>query len=156
MARNSSTRSVPQRYTITIERQHPSFARVPRQWLRRVVTAVLEGEGAAEAVVTLVLCTDRYIRRLNRQFLQHDWATDVITFPLAEQRCEGEIYISVDTARRQAAEYGVSLRNELGRLAAHGVLHLLGYDDATDHERARMHKLEDYYLARVAQQLRRR
>ena len=74
-------------------------------------------------------------------------ATDVITFPIDEEPpIYGEIYISIDTARRQAEEYGVSLRNELCRLAVHGALHLAGYDDATPKQREKMHNLENQYI----------
>jgi rRNA maturation RNase YbeY len=83
---------------------------------------------------------------LNKQYLQHDYATDVITFPLDEQPLYGEIYVSLETARRQANEYGVTVVNELCRLAVHGALHLLGYDDATLEDRAAMHKLESKFI----------
>jgi probable rRNA maturation factor len=58
----------------------------------------------------------------------------------------GEIYVSLETARRQANEYGVAVVNELARLAVHGALHLLGYDDASDEDRKTMHELENTYI----------
>ncbi|MBK7986366.1 MAG: rRNA maturation RNase YbeY [Ignavibacteria bacterium] len=83
---------------------------------------------------------------MNRKFLQHDYPTDVITFPLEDNPLEGEIYISIDTAIEQARDYNVSVAQELMRLAAHGTLHLIGYDDSTDEERARMSELETLYI----------
>lgn len=136
-------------YTLEVVVAH-TRERLPRRWIERVIKTVLEGERVATATITCVLCDDNFIRKLNREYLRHNWATDVLSFLLDEHWCEGEIYISVDTALRQAAEYGVSLRNELGRLAAHGVLHLVGYSDYSDIERERMRQLEDRYLSCVA------
>ena len=77
---------------------------------------------------------------------RYDYPTDIITFPLEDEVLDGELYISLDTAARQAKEYGVSLTNELMRLVAHGTLHLVGYDDATDQQRKEMSRLEDNYI----------
>ncbi len=110
------------------------------------VDACLKSHKVKHANIDIILLSDRRIRTLNKQYLQHDYATDVITFPLDEQPLYGEIYVSLETARRQANEYGVTVVNELCRLAVHGALHLLGYDDATLEDRAAMHKLESKYI----------
>jgi len=104
------------------------------------------GQRVKHASVTIVLVDDKSIRSMNKKYLQHDYATDVITFPLDASPVVGEIYISLDTAKRQAADYGVTQTNELCRLAVHGVLHLCGHDDATDEQRLAMHKLENRYI----------
>lgn len=114
--------------------------------MRRVIENVLCGEGIDEATVGVVLVDDARIHAMNKEFLQHDYPTDIITFSLEDDGIDGEMYISIDTARRQAAEYDVSLTNELMRLAAHGTLHLAGYDDASTEERAQMSALEDKYM----------
>lgn len=123
-----------------------SVARVPLAKMRRAVMRVLEGEHIGEGEVTIVVMDDAAIHEMNKTYLQHDYPTDVITFCLDREPLCGEIYISAETAREQAAEYGVSFTNEMMRLAAHGALHLAGYDDATDAERERMRKLEDKYI----------
>lgn len=110
------------------------------------VDACLKSHKVKHAKIDIILLSDRRIRTLNKQYLQHDYATDVITFPLDEQPLYGEIYVSLETARRQANEYGVTVVNELCRLAVHGALHLLGYDDATLEDRAAMHKLESKFI----------
>lgn len=110
------------------------------------VTKALRAQKVKHASVDIILLDDRSIRTLNRQYLKHDRATDVITFPMEDSPLYGEIYISLDTARQQAADYGVTLTNELCRLAVHGALHLCGFDDATDEERAIMHRLENRYI----------
>lgn len=110
------------------------------------VDACLKSHKIKHANIDIILLSDRRIRTLNKQYLQHDYATDVITFPLDEQPLYGEIYVSLETARRQANEYGVTVVNELCRLAVHGALHLLGYDDATLEDRAAMHTLETSFI----------
>ncbi len=110
------------------------------------VTKALKAHKIAHAKVDIVLLSDRRIRTLNKQYLKHDYATDVITFPLDDQPLYGEIYVSLETARRQAKEYRVTVVNELCRLAVHGALHLLGYDDADQADREVMHELETKYI----------
>ncbi len=120
---------------------------IPRARMQRVIENVLRGEKISEARVSVVVVDDAKIHAMNKEFLQHDYPTDIITFPLEDEDIDGEMYISIDTARQQAAEYGVSLTNELARLAAHGTLHLVGYDDASTEERTNMSRLEDKYMA---------
>jgi probable rRNA maturation factor len=104
------------------------------------------GQYVESASVSVVIVDDERIHAMNNEFLQHDYPTDIITFPMDDAAVDGEMYISIETAQRQAKEYGVSLTNELMRLAAHGTLHLVGYDDATDSQRAIMSYLEDTYM----------
>jgi probable rRNA maturation factor len=97
--------------------------------------------------VDVILVDDKEIRRLHRKWFKKDSTTDVITFPIEpEPPILGEVYISVDTARRQAVEYGATLTNELCRLAVHGTLHLAGHTDHTPEQRERMHNLENQYI----------
>lgn len=124
--------------------------RIPSKKMEQVVRAVCYGEGIQSAEIGIIVLDDEQIHAMNKEFLQHDYPTDVITFLIDEaeenQPLSGEIYISADTAKLQAKEYSVSLTNELMRLAAHGALHLAGYDDSTDEERNRMHELENKYI----------
>lgn len=94
--------------------------------------------------VNFILVGDREIRRLNRRYLRHDRATDVLAFgrdprePSAAQAPFGEVVISVETARRQAREEGHPVGREIAILATHGLLHLLGYDDRRPAARRRI------------------
>lgn len=84
--------------------------------------------GKITGTLNITLVDDKYIRKLNKKFRKKDKATDVLTFMLSEGReLLGDIYISVETAKRQAKEHGLSLKEELQRLAVHGTLHALGY-----------------------------
>ena len=108
----------------------------------------LRGEGVKIGEVDIILVDDDFLRDLHKKWLGKNTSTDVITFPLSDEPpMQGEIYISIDTARKQAIEYDVSLRNELCRLSVHGALHLAGYNDATASERNRMHELENKYIS---------
>ena len=107
------------------------------------------GEGwKAKGSCNVVLVGDGAIRDLNRRFLKRDHPTDVLAFPLGDggEGIWGEVYVSEDRAREQAARYGVSFREELARLVVHGVLHLMGYDDKDEGSRKVMREREDHYL----------
>lgn len=119
-------------------------------WFADAIRLVLDGEGREAADVSCAVVGDEEIHGLNRRFLRHDYPTDIITFPLEEQPLEAELVISIDTARRQAREYRVTLREECARLAVHGTLHLCGYDDRTEKERDTMKEREDFYLLQYA------
>jgi probable rRNA maturation factor len=95
---------------------------------------LLRGLRLGRAELSILLVSDREMRTLNRRWRGRDRATDVLSFPQDDGRGAilGDVVISVDTARRQAAEQGTPLRRETGRLLIHGLLHLLGYD----HERS--------------------
>jgi probable rRNA maturation factor len=101
--------------------------------------------------ITLIFTDDSTITDLNQRYFNKTTSTDVIAFLLTDDKAlpEGEIYISVDTAAENAEAYGVTLENELCRLVAHGVLHLVGYDDKTDEQRQIMTELENKALEYV-------
>ncbi len=110
----------------------------PRR-LRRVLAHVLRRHRApARAQVTVVLVSDRAIRVLNRRFLRKDRSTDVLAFPGGDRSFLGEVVVSVDRARAQAKAAGHDPATEIALLAAHGLLHLLGYSDRTAARRAWM------------------
>lgn len=131
--------------TVTVTNASGARYRGQQAMISSVERAV-KAHKVKHARIDIILLTDRRIRTLNKQYLQHDYATDVLTFPLDEQPLYGEIYVSLETARRQANEYGVTVVNELARLAVHGALHLLGYDDADPADRRVMHELENTYI----------
>ncbi len=124
---------------------------LPKKKIQKDILSVVAVEGfKPEGLIRVVLVDDKEIHRINIEFLQHNYPTDVITFKVSDEdeTFEAEIYISVDTAIKQANEYSVSLEKELRRLAIHGALHLVGFDDATDELRNAMHLKENFYLER--------
>ena len=130
--------------------------------LEALLRRALEILGFPHATVSLVLTDDAKIRVLNRDFLETDNPTDVLSFPLAEpedltdrgrELYLGEIYISVETARDQARDGKRTLRQEVAHLAIHGLLHLVGLDHATAAERRRMRSAESRLLRQLAPML---
>lgn len=95
-----------------------------------------------------IFCSDKFLLSINKEFLQHDYFTDIITFDLSgfESQIEGEIYISLDRVFENAKNLKIPTRTEICRVAFHGALHLCGYSDKTKNEKIRMRKKEDEYL----------
>jgi rRNA maturation RNase YbeY len=114
-----------------------------------LVERVVRGENRTLQHVTVVCGDHDLVRRLNCEYLDHDYNTDVLSFSLTETPdvVEGEVYIDLDTAAERHQEFGDSFEKEAARYVVHGVLHLCGYDDATPADKQRMHELEDRYLA---------
>lgn len=113
-----------------------------REWLNKCAHKKKKSIGT----LTYVFCNDRYLRKINRQYLGHDYNTDIITFPIQgsnPKNISGEMYISVDRIRSNANEYGVTIKEELHRVMVHGLLHLCGENDKSPDEAARMRKEED-------------
>jgi probable rRNA maturation factor len=113
-----------------------------KKWLKEIALA----EGNSIEQLDYVFCTDDYLHQMNVKFLDHDTLTDVITFPFQDRPIQGEIYISIDRVRDNANDLKVSFDQELSRVLAHGLLHLLGYLDETDEQEAEMRSKEDFYL----------
>ncbi len=128
---------------------------ITRSRLRRVLGHVLRRERApARAALTVLLVSDGEIRRLSRRFLKQDRATDVLAFA-SDGASLGDVVVSADRARVQARAAGHPPGTEVAFLAAHGVLHLLGHDDATPRERAAMWRRQRALLGEVGVRVRR-
>ena len=118
------------------------------QRLVRWIRAVAAGYGFATGDITYILCDDAKILEVNRQFLGHDYYTDVITFDYSSaSRISGDIYISLDTVASNAENEGVPFEDELLRILIHGVLHLTGQADKTPETKAQMTAKEEQALA---------
>lgn len=97
--------------------------------------------------VNYILCSDSYLLEINKQYLSHDYYTDVITFDYCEDDViSGDIFISIDTVSDNAKEYGATFEQELERVMIHGVLHLVGYNDKAEDEVKTMRAKENQYL----------
>jgi probable rRNA maturation factor len=120
--------------------------------LRAAAQQVLTDEGVGEAKLSLAFVDNPTIHRLNKQFLDHDEPTDILTFPLSGEGArvlEGELVIGAEVAREVAAERGHDVQVELLYYVVHGILHLCGFDDTTPAEAARMRQRERYHLGRL-------
>ena len=115
-------------------------------WLK----AVAQEEGYALGDVTYIFCSSEVHRKMNIDFIGHDYFTDVITFDYSDLKGEGivsgDIFIDVDTVKDNARIYGATFISEMHRIIVHGVLHLCGQKDKTPRAEKQMHRKEDKYL----------
>ena len=116
-----------------------------RQWL----TKLAKQEGFTVGELNYIFCSDEYLLQVNRDYLDHDYYTDIITFDNSEEenRLEGDIFISIDRVGDNARQLNVSEEQELRRVLAHGLLHLCGYGDKTQEEISLMRQKEEESLA---------
>jgi probable rRNA maturation factor len=116
--------------------------------LKKFIASLFSREGISLASLTYVFCSDDYLLRINQDFLQHDYYTDIISFDLTEPggKTEAEIYVSLDRVKDNALSLGIPFRTEIYRVLFHGALHLCGYKDKKKSEIALMREKEEQYL----------
>ncbi|MBR5167497.1 MAG: rRNA maturation RNase YbeY [Salinivirgaceae bacterium] len=111
------------------------------------IETVLANENRTLGEVNYIFCSDDYLLNINKQYLNHDYYTDVISFDYSEDGIiSGDIFISVDTVKDNANEYEVEFKKELARVMVHGVLHFIGYKDKTEEDAKQMRQKENQYL----------
>jgi probable rRNA maturation factor len=121
-----------------------------REVLRKWLEAVARDHGHSINELNFVLMNDDALLEYNRRYLDHDEYTDVITFDgQTGTGVSGDVLMSYDRIKENAANFGVSAREELHRVMVHGLLHLLGHSDKTKARREAMRGLEDKYLTRL-------
>ena len=123
-----------------------------KQW----ITSVAKGKKRKVGDLSFVFCSDGFLLRLNKEYLNHDTLTDIITFDYSKDDNQlpisGDIYISIDRIRENAVKFNKSFENELHRVIIHGTLHLLGYADKTKAAKLEMTKQEDIALNLLSKQ----
>jgi probable rRNA maturation factor len=126
---------------VSFKLPHP---RKTTQWVRQVINS----EKGKAIGLNVIFCTDRYLKKINVEYLQHNTLTDIITFDFSEgDGIQGEIYISVERVKENALKFKSDLDDEIHRVIVHGVLHLLGYTDKSARSKMVMRKKEDAYLS---------
>ena len=116
-------------------------------WIRKVA----ETYGKKTGDISYIFCSDEKILEVNRQYLQHDYYTDIITFDYCEgNRISGDLFISLDTVRTNAEQFGATYETELHRVIIHGILHLCGINDKGPGEREIMEAAENRALDMLA------
>ncbi len=140
----------------SVENAHPRL-KVKRKIIQLLVEDILISEGA-EWGVDVILVNDEFMRKLNKRFTKREGTTDVLSFGMREGGREaveypslGDVYVSLDQAKRQADEYGVGFDQEVGRLVAHGILHLLGHDHADKNAESIMREKEEKYSKKMTE-----
>ncbi|MFQ5569943.1 MAG: rRNA maturation RNase YbeY [Rhodothermales bacterium] len=135
---------------LVIEHAHPSL-HLDETALEHLVRYVLESENHTLRYLGIILADHNTVLELNQTYLAHDYLTDVLSFSLSDtgedKVVDGEVYVDLDTAAERHAEFNVSFEEEARRYVLHGLLHLMGYDDATPDQKRAMRRLENRYLA---------
>jgi rRNA maturation RNase YbeY len=113
------------------------------------LSSVIKEAGFGSHELSYVFCTDTELLDMNKQFLNHDYFTDILTFDLTERKdqLEAECYISIDRVKENAIDLKNTFREELYRVMAHGLLHLLGHEDKSQEQKETMRNLENNLLS---------
>ena len=120
-----------------------------RGWRKavKIFSKVVGSENKKPGDLNFIVTNDPAIKKINVEFLQHNYFTDVIAFDYGSNNVvSGEIYISIDTVKSNALNYKVSLNSEVLRVMIHGLLHLCGYTDSTETAKVRMREKEDFWI----------
>ena len=120
-------------------------SRSTKTWLKSIATT----EGFELNQLNYLFCSDEHILSINRQYLEHDFYTDIITFDNSEDEkvIEGDIFISIERVEENAKNLNQLFEVEFRRVLAHGVLHLCGYNDTDDSQEEIMRSKENFYLS---------
>ncbi len=121
-----------------------------KDWIRKTILK----ENKIPGEINIILCSDEFLHKMNLKYLQHDELTDIITFDNSENDIiSGDLHISIERVRENAAVYSKNRNDELHRVIIHGVLHLCGYKDKTDQEIEKIRAAEDLHLSRRPDEL---
>lgn len=134
--------------TIQFRNADKTFLFPNKTSIKKFIGTIFKEENKVLTELTYVFCSDEFLLEINRNYLQHDFYTDIITFDLSETPHEiiGEIYVSLDRIKENAEELETSIKEETLRVLFHGALHLCGYKDKTKSQIATMRKKEEQYL----------
>ncbi len=135
--------------TISFNKADANATLANRVALKSFIEKRVKKEGYTIDSLTYVFCSDKYLLKINKDFLSHDYYTDIISFDLSEVpgRLIGEVYISVDRVKDNAKTLGTSLKDELHRVIFHGALHFCGYKDKKPTDAKKMRQMEDAWLS---------
>ena len=120
---------------------------LPEKEIVKSLLALAAAEEGEISEINYIFCTDEFLLEINKQYLNHDYYTDIITFDYTDSMIAGDIYISLDRVFDNSDSFKTDRSQELCRVMAHGLLHLLGYKDKTDAEQELMTAKEDAYLS---------
>lgn len=135
---------------ITFQAENIDFPKIKKQATKNWIKLVAENYGKKIGDINYLFCTDEKILEVNNQYLSHDFYTDIITFDYSEgNNISGDIFISLDTVSTNSQKYNTDFMEELYRVIIHGILHLCGIDDKSEHEEKAMRKAENKALEMI-------
>lgn len=134
--------------TISFNKADATATLTNRVALKSFIEKRVKKEGLSIDSLIYVFCSDKYLLEINKQYLKHNYYTDIISFDLSEEpgKLIGEVYISVDRVKDNAKTHGVTLKEELLRVIFHGALHFCGYKDKKPADAKKMRQMEDLWL----------
>ncbi|MBV6644257.1 MAG: rRNA maturation RNase YbeY [Cyclobacteriaceae bacterium] len=127
-----------------------NFSLEEKDEVTKWLLAISHQENQKIAELNYIFCSDTYLLKINKTYLAHDYFTDIITFDNRDEKTsaiEGDVFISIDRVIDNAKEHNVTFEEELNRVMAHGLLHLLGYNDKTEEEQNQMTEKEEASLS---------
>lgn len=137
-------------YSITFQNEGVSFTLKNKQAIRKWIAQIAQNHGCRTGAINYIFCSDEHLLLVNKQYLNHDYYTDIITFDYTEnKRLAGDIFISIDRVADNAQTYKTTFEQELYRVLIHGILHLAGYKDKGKADEKLMRKNEDDALALI-------
>ena len=129
-------------FTEEIDFDREDFQEI-KDWIAKVITE----EKYFIKKINYIFSNDKYLLEINKKYLNHNYYTDIITFPYSKNKyLEADIYISISRVQENADKYKVSFVKEFLRVIIHGILHLTGHKDSCKEDKEKMRKKEDYYL----------
>ncbi|MDY6800405.1 MAG: rRNA maturation RNase YbeY [Bacteroidota bacterium] len=126
------------------------FSLPNKNHIKSWIISAIQNENYVPGKINFIFTSDKYLLNINKQYLSHNYFTDIITFnDVQENIINGDIFISLETVKNNSSRFGVSFDEELCRVMIHGIMHLIGYDDQTEEQKSEMRKKENEYLDRL-------
>lgn len=132
---------------ISFTKEDVRFRFLYKDSITKWIKEAIKKEGGNPGYINYIFTSDTFLLNLNKEYLNHHTLTDIITFDYSEEEIESDIFISIDRVKENALRFKCSFYHELCRVMIHGALHLLGYKDKSEKEKAVMRKKEDEYLS---------
>lgn len=123
---------------------------IDKEHIQKYINKLIINELKDGGDITIIFCSDNYLLSMNKQYLNHDYYTDIITFDYVKENViSGDLFISFERLKENSQQLENKLINEVYRVIFHGILHLVGYKDKSEKEKILMTKKENYYLSEV-------
>ncbi len=135
---------------IKFHNEYTQTLTINKKSIRQKIVDLIISEGKMEGEISIIFCTDDYLLKINKDFLNHDYYTDIITFNyVSNDIISGDLFVSIERVKENAKSFNVKFIEELERVILHGILHLIGYDDKTTEQKEEIRKKENYYLRKL-------
>jgi len=122
--------------------------RISTKRVKSLISKILDDYGTYITNINIIFTNDKYLLKINKKYLNHNFYTDIITFDIStENSKQTEIYISLDRAKENSKILNQKFSDEIIRLIIHGILHMIGFNDSTNKEKLLMSQKENYYLS---------